>query len=146
MWHILSWSKSHWESIARNLGSAEGNGKTLTDFSGDQDLFQRVQCKHSFYQLQIWLHYLTLVLCLVLFKLLKEVVKQSPQALEPMKLLSPCDKVVTCAHRTWFLYRNTLHEGSYWFLLFISLLCSTAVIHIKAYFLTSNIFKSKNPS
>lgn len=30
--------------------------------------------------------------------------------------------------------------------LFISLLCSTAVIHIKAHFLTSSIFKSKNPS
>lgn len=100
------------------------------------------ECSGSrvFYQLQIWLHCFTLVLSLVLFKILKEAVKQSPQAFEPMELLSSCDKVTTCAHRAWFLYRNKRHEGSYWFFLFISLLCSTAVIHIKAYFLTSNIF------
>lgn len=54
---------------------------------GDQDLFQRVQWKHSFYQLQIWLHCLTLVLSLVLFKILKKVVNQPHQPLEPMELL-----------------------------------------------------------
>uniref|UniRef100_A0A8C9NBJ8 ADAM metallopeptidase with thrombospondin type 1 motif 2 n=1 Tax=Serinus canaria TaxID=9135 RepID=A0A8C9NBJ8_SERCA len=42
-----------------------------------------------FYQLQIWLCCLTLVLTLFFFLILKEVVKQSPQALEPMELCLP---------------------------------------------------------